>query len=137
MKKIICLAFIAISLLFSCNRNDYEQGYSAITEESNLYKYDGGVIVGKMSSKESGGLVYSVNISYNGKNEVVAVTKDEYELFGLCDTVRVAKPKVEEEFESIEPVVSDYGYKIVTIGGENYLVIKLRDNVSINDTIFK
>lgn len=131
--KIFVLILIVAAGLCGCNRD--EAKYTEITDTSNLYQFDGATVVSKMRSNENGNHVYAMDVKYNGKTEYVFVTKDEYDSFELDDTIKVVKNEniLFEEANNGNTETTN-GYKIVTIGGENYLVIKLESNISVNDT---
>lgn len=126
------IALVAFFILQGCG----DKGETAfrITETSTLYELDGGTVISKMQSKEDGGMVYSMDVALNGKREIVKITKDEYNSFELGDTIKVIKEDVLNDTNTIDNPPVNGGYKIVTIGGENYLLIKLNGNISINDT---
>lgn len=140
----ILIKVFAIVLLIACASCDKQGSKSKsdeyrVTETSTLYQFDGGVVSSKMQSKKDGKTIYSMNIKINGLSEYTQVTKNEYDSFDLGDTIKIEEkdiPSVDEDTTAITEI-NECGYKIVTIGGENYLVIKLQDNVSINNTIFK
>ena len=85
-----------------------------------------------MRSKEDGKFIYSTDIKCDGNRKNVKITKSEYKCFNIGDTIKAIKENPIDEIE--KPNDCTNGYKIVTIGGENYLVIKLQNNIIINDT---
>lgn len=137
MNNIVKVLFLALAMsIIACTNQSCNEKQTpiSITETSKLYDLDGGIVIAKMQSMEGDGTVYAMDVKYNGKNEHVRITKDEYDSFGLDDTIKIVKEVTDDAIRLTDTQNFDGGYKIVTVGGENYLVIKLNGNISINDT---
>ena len=129
MKRVYLLLGIILMVVASCS----EEPVNAPSKKSDLSEYCGYEVRAKMSDGSGKKTNYyfclhsSDTTLYN-----VSVSKKLYSKFELGDIIEcedgadVAAPELQ---------APENGYKIVTIGGDNYLVIKLEKNISINDTL--
>jgi uncharacterized lipoprotein YehR (DUF1307 family) len=137
--KLFVVAFFSVLIFCSTGCNGEKVEKTGITETSNLYGFEGGIVKSKMQSKQAEGTEYSFNIKYGGEVVYVPVTKSEYNSFDINDTIKVIKKqepsKKEEPVEKKLKDIDGPGYKIVLIDGNYYLVIKLENGLFLNDSL--
>ena len=134
MKKIY-LFLIAILFAFtSCNNDDVVTNPA---QKTSLSEYCGYEIRAKMSDGSSKSTHYYFCLNnedttlYN-----VSVSKKVYLKYNIGDTIECEKNEGNKNDSTIITSNSpDGGYKIVTIGGEKYMVIKIesKDTTLINE----
>ena len=132
MKKIY-LFLIAILIAFtSC---DDKETIKNPAQKHDLSEYCGFEVRSKMSDGSNRSTHYY--LSLHSKDTTiynVSVSKKVYNQYGLGDTIECENENDINSLSISNTQPTDGGYKIVTIGGENYLVIKLENNIRINDT---
>lgn len=130
MKKIYLLLAVILVAFSSCGNDDVVTNPAQIHY---LSEYCGFEVRSKMTDGSTKNIHYYLSLySQDTTYYNVSVSKNVYNQYGIGDII-----ECEEENNgkvNISNAPTDGGYKIVMIGGENYMVIKLDSNISVNDT---
>ena len=130
MKKIYLLLAVVLIAFSSCDR---DEAITSPEQKNDLSEYCGCEVRSKMSDVSARHTHYYLSLKnadttfYN-----VVVSKklfNQYDIGNIIECEEENNDKV-----NISNAPTDGGYKIVMIGGENYMVIKLDSNISVNDT---
>ena len=135
MKKIYLFLIAILIALTSCN----DDVVTNPAQKVSIYEYCGYELRAKMCDGSSKNTHYYFCLQ-NADTTIynVSVSKKVYFTYNLGDTIECEEENdINGANSKIEEAKSlDGGYKVVTIGGEKYLVIKIEDNIIINDTLF-
>lgn len=131
MKKIYLFLIAILIALTSCN----DDVVTNPAQKVSIYEYCGYELRAKMCDGSSKNTHYYFCLQ-NADTTIynVSVSKKVYFTYNLGDTIECEEENDIDDLSISNTQQTDGGYKIVTIGGENYLVIKLENNIRINDT---